>query len=628
MMRLFLCSLLLWLVSGEPGRKPDRSLRGQEQEPVPESPDQSQCVPRSFVSRGQDGAPNMAQCEGDCDEDSDCAEGLVCKKREYGQAVPGCSGWNFPQFDYCYDPNCDEGLPPLDSSFGNHGSQDMPLCSGDCDEDADCAGGLKCFQRDGLELVPGCRGRGVPTFDYCYNSTGTETTAAPTAAPTTAPTAAPPLPTPLPPGRKPCLCVFDIDRTLTGKQGELNTCPANKEVQGVWDAAYGGGWLVLSEAAQSLDKTFCKSCYLGIVSHGIASGDGSAERSYLIDNVLISQPFKDLAASNSQVKVWSANGQVVSPLVLAWPDGLKQDAVGGIVAWYAQLGINIPAEKVYFFGDNTGNIPPFQGSGYNAREISCQSRDYSVGNGIIGLCGATRAEIKKWRGVKLCQDEPILTTPAPPAPSACICIFDVDRTLTGKQGLAEGSQCPANKIVDGVWDTAYGGGILTLSAAAQNLKRTFCDSCYLGVVSAGDASGEGSELRRVMLQQVLRSFVFDEFSKNNPQASRWCSSNWVDCPLVLSSPNRFKQNAVDGILEWYRQQGVSIEPQKVHFFGDRTENIGPFAQKGYNAREISCKERDYSLYANGMVGLCGAALEEIVDAPGIAQCSGRRLFSV
>ena len=129
----------------------------------------------------------------------------------------------------------------------------------------------------------------------------------------------------------------------------------------------------------------------GIVSHGIASGDGSAERSYLIDHVLISQPFQDLAASNSQAKVWSANGQVVSPLVLAWPDGLKQDAVGGIVAWYAQLGINIPARKVYFFGDNTGNIPPFQGSGYNAREISCQSRDYSVGNGIIGLCGATKA---------------------------------------------------------------------------------------------------------------------------------------------------------------------------------------------------------------------------------------------
>ena len=90
----------------------------------------------------------------------------------------------------------------------------------------------------------------------------------------------------------------------------------------------------------------------------------------------------------------------------------------------------------------------------------------------VCVCVFSKAEIKKWRGVKLCQNEPILTTP-PPTPSACICIFDVDRTLTGKQGLAEGSQCPGNKIVDGVWDTAYGGGILTLSAAAQNqnLKR-------------------------------------------------------------------------------------------------------------------------------------------------------------
>ena len=85
--------------------------------------------------------------------------------------------------------------------------------------------------------------------------------------------------------------------------------------------------------------------------------------------------------------------------------------------------------------------------------------------------------------------------------------------------------------------------------------------------------------------------------------------------------------AVDGILAWYQQHGVSIEPQKVHFFGDRTENIGPFGPKNYNAREISCKERDYSI-RNGMVGLCGAALEEIVDTLGIGLCSGRRLFSV
>eukprot|EP00438_Fugacium_kawagutii_P024417 Skav222380 [mRNA] locus=scaffold2692:346935:349451:- [translate_table: standard] len=206
------------------------------------------------------------------------------------------------------------------------------------------------------------------------------------------------------------------------------------------------------------------------------------------------------------------------------------------------------------------------------------------------------AEITEFTGVQLCQDEPVLTTT--PVPSACLCVFDVDRTLTGKQGLAEGSQCPDNRLVDGVRDTAYGGGTLTLSAAGQNLNKRPGGSPGIPMVSAGDAGGDGSELRRVLLRRVLRSETFDEFRK-----------------------------AVDGILEWYRQQGVSIQPEKVHFFGDRTENIGPFGWKGYNAREISCKERDYSI-RNGMVGLCGAALEEIVDTPGIAQCSGRRLLSV
>lgn len=609
-MRLFACSLLLWLVSAEPDN-------------IPDIPEQAGCVPRRFdSSRGPDGAPNMTQCQGDCDDDTDCAPGLKCKQRDVGEAVPGCSGGlSYPQMDYCYDPACDEddGLPPLDSSFGPNGGQSMPVCSGDCDEDADCAQGLQCFQRDRWEAVPGCSGRGVRGFDYCYSPTDPE----PTTTSMDASTAPPTTPGPHP---NPCLCVFDIDRTLTGRQSDLNTCPGNKVVQGVWDTAYGGGWLTLSQAAQTLDQTFCNRCYLGIVSHGTASGDGSAERSYLLDNVLVSRPFSRLAAANPQATYWSASGEVVSPLVLGWPDGLKQNAVGGIVEWYAKLGINIPAAKVYFFGDRTENIPPFQGTGYNAREISCQSRDYSIGNGIVGLCGATTAEIQKFSGVKLCQDE--VTTPTPttptPEPNACICVFDVDRTLTGKQGLAEGSKCPDNRMVDGVWDSAYGGGTLTLSPAAQNLNRTFCNSCYLGVVSAGDAGGHGSELRRVMLRRVLRSAVFDDFSKANPQASQWCHSNWVNCPLVLVSPNRWKQNAVDGILEWYRQHGVSIQPNKVHFFGDRTENIGPFSSKGYNAREISCKERDISLYQNGMVGLCGAAFEEIVDTPGVAECSQQR----
>lgn len=360
------------------------------------------CVPGQFDSTpGRDGAPDMAPCQGDCDDDTDCAPGLKCKQRDRGEDVPGCSGWNFPSFDYCYDPACEgsPGLPPLDSSFGQHGSQDMPICSGDCDEDTDCAQGLQCFQRDGWEFVPGCSGRGMRGWDYCYDKS-TEPTSEPTSEPTPEPTSeptpeptseptVPPLPTQSPPGREHCLCVFDIDRTLTGKQYQANNCPGNKEVQGIWDTAYGGGVLTLSQAAQTLDQTFCQGCYLGIVSHGDASGSGSAERSYLLDNVLVSRPFRTLAAANDRAKYWSESGQVVSPLVLGWPDGQKQNAVGGIVDWYSQLGINIPAGKVYFFGDRTENIPPFQGTGYNAREISCQSRDYSIGGGIVGLCGAT-----------------------------------------------------------------------------------------------------------------------------------------------------------------------------------------------------------------------------------------------
>ena len=128
----------------------------------------------------------------------------------------------------CDDPPCQDGEdPPLDSSFGRYGSQNMPICSGDCDQDSDCAEGLQCFQRDGVQAVPGCSGRGVPNFDYCYNSS----------------TAIPP------PGESPCLCVFDIDRTLTGQQGAGSRCPLNKEIPDVWDSAYGGGRLSLSAAA-------------------------------------------------------------------------------------------------------------------------------------------------------------------------------------------------------------------------------------------------------------------------------------------------------------------------------------------------------------------------------------------
>jgi len=67
---------------------------------------------------------------------------------------------------------------------------------------------------------------------------------------------------------QPCLCIFDIDRTLTGKQGDTGRCPGNRVTDG-WDGAYGGGELTLSKLGQQIGSTFCGQCRLAaITAHG------------------------------------------------------------------------------------------------------------------------------------------------------------------------------------------------------------------------------------------------------------------------------------------------------------------------------------------------------------------------
>ena len=53
---------------------------------------------------------------------------------------------------------------------GNDGkATNLKACIGECDSDKQCAEGLKCFQRDGYESIPGCAGRGKKAWDYCYS---------------------------------------------------------------------------------------------------------------------------------------------------------------------------------------------------------------------------------------------------------------------------------------------------------------------------------------------------------------------------------------------------------------------------------------------------------------------------
>merc|ERR1712032_1771510 len=63
---------------------------------------------------------------------------------------------------------------------GNHGNvlggpnnsraTNLQACYGECDADAQCARGLKCFQRSNGEPIPGCTGKGGgKDWDYCYH---------------------------------------------------------------------------------------------------------------------------------------------------------------------------------------------------------------------------------------------------------------------------------------------------------------------------------------------------------------------------------------------------------------------------------------------------------------------------
>eukprot|EP01047_Picozoa_sp_COSAG01_P027209 COSAG01_NODE_1788_length_9229_cov_55.522125_4_plen_833_part_00 len=113
------------------------------------------------------------QCDGDCDDDTDCMPGLKCFQRNDKTVVPGCVAGgpgDVKDYDYCY------GGTHLINKGGSGctSSKKCGQCDGDCDDDTDCMPGLKCFQRNGKTVVPGCVAGGpgdVKGYDYCSRST-------------------------------------------------------------------------------------------------------------------------------------------------------------------------------------------------------------------------------------------------------------------------------------------------------------------------------------------------------------------------------------------------------------------------------------------------------------------------
>merc|ERR1719293_27783 len=114
-------------------------------------------------------ASNLEACIGECDSDGQCKSGLKCFQRSQGNPIPGCTGaGSGKDWDYCYDPSGSTEL----SGGNDGGATNLEACIGECDSDAQCKSGLKCFQRSHGETIPGCTGAGSgKDWDYCYDPT-------------------------------------------------------------------------------------------------------------------------------------------------------------------------------------------------------------------------------------------------------------------------------------------------------------------------------------------------------------------------------------------------------------------------------------------------------------------------
>ena len=68
-----------------------------------------------LVTLGKHPSVTMGLCEGDCDHDNQCEDGLECYQRNNYVTVPGCGDGGKHDYDYCYDPHGDRVVEFSDS---------------------------------------------------------------------------------------------------------------------------------------------------------------------------------------------------------------------------------------------------------------------------------------------------------------------------------------------------------------------------------------------------------------------------------------------------------------------------------------------------------------------------------
>ena len=102
-------------------------------------------------------------CQGDCDSDAECADGLRCFQRNEGDpGPPGCPGEPYQGYDYCY-------TPPLD----NVGSCNNPMDIGEIRNWADKSQCIDPAGYDGIGEVNTylCDGYTDQMFQFCEDGT-------------------------------------------------------------------------------------------------------------------------------------------------------------------------------------------------------------------------------------------------------------------------------------------------------------------------------------------------------------------------------------------------------------------------------------------------------------------------
>jgi hypothetical protein len=127
--------------------------------PAADAPPSPDAFPALMISETKP----LLNCMGDCDDDSDCAPGLMCFQRNHNTEVPGCSGGLED------DSNTDYCIPIEQPSLVETNTFPLGVCEGDCDSNEDCQDGLVCYQRSEFEHVPGCSGgfEDGSRTDYC-----------------------------------------------------------------------------------------------------------------------------------------------------------------------------------------------------------------------------------------------------------------------------------------------------------------------------------------------------------------------------------------------------------------------------------------------------------------------------